>query len=50
MEGIDHIHVIQVGGGRLIGQVHRVLQGQVPDGEGLKLGIAGMVMPRLCSW
>ena len=40
MEGVDHVHVVQVGGGRLIGQVHRVLQGQVPDGEGLKLGVA----------
>ena len=40
MEGVDHVHVVQIGGGRLVGQVHRVLQGQVPDGEGLELGVA----------
>ena len=40
VEGVDHVHVVQVGGGRLVGQVHRVLQGQVPDGEGLELGVA----------
>ena len=45
MEGVDHVHVVQVGGGRLVGQVHRVLEGQVPDGEGLKLGIAGSDAP-----
>ena len=42
MEGVDHVDIVQVGGGGLIGQVHRVLQGQVPDGEGLKLGVAGL--------
>ena len=29
MEGVDHVHVIQVGGGSLVGQVDRVLQGNV---------------------
>ena len=38
--GVDHVHVVQIRGGGLIGQVHRVLEGQVPDGEGLKLGVA----------
>ena len=41
MEGVDHVHIVQVRRGGLIGQVHRMLQGQVPDGEGLKLGVAG---------
>ena len=45
MEGVDHIHVVEVGGGRLIGQVHRMLQGQVPNGEGLELGIARIDAP-----
>ena len=40
MEGVDHIHIVEVGSGGLIGQIHRVLQGQVPDGEGLILGVA----------
>ena len=40
MEGVDHVHVVQVRGGRLIGQVHRVLERQVPDREGLKLRVA----------
>ena len=45
VEGVDHVHIPQIGGGRLIGQVHRVLEGQVPDGEGLKLGVARLDPP-----
>ena len=41
MERVDHVHVREVGSGRLVGQVHRMLQRQIPDGERLKLGIAG---------
>ena len=37
---VEHVDVFQVRGGRLVGQVHRVRQRQVPDGEGLKLGVA----------
>ena len=40
VEGVDHVYVVEVGGGRLVGQIHRMLQGQVPDGEGLVLGVA----------
>ena len=40
MEGINHVHVVEVGRGRLIGQVHRVLERQVPDREGLELRVA----------
>ena len=45
MEGVDHVHVVQVRGGGLVGQVHRMLQRQVPDGEGLELGIARVHAP-----
>ena len=40
MEGVDHIYVVKVGGRRLVGEVHGVLERQVPDGEGLKLRVA----------
>ena len=45
MEGVDHVHVVQIGGGGLVCQIDGVLQGQVPDGEGLKLGVAGHDAP-----
>ena len=45
MEWVDHVDVIEVCGSRLIGQVDRMLQRQVPDREGLKLGIAGLDAP-----
>ena len=45
MEGVNHVHVVEVGGGGLVGQVYRVVQGQVPDGERLKLGVAGLYPP-----
>ena len=40
MEGVDHVHVVEVGRRRLVGEIHRVLEGEVPDGERLVLGIA----------
>ena len=42
MEGIDHIDVVQVSRCRLISQVDGVVEGQVPDREGLELGVAGL--------
>ena len=45
MEGVDHVHVVQVSGSGLIGEVDRVLEGQVPDGEGLELGVARLDAP-----
>ena len=42
MEGVDHVHVVEVGGRGLIGEVHRVLERQVPDGERLKLRVPGL--------
>ena len=41
VEGIDHVDIAQVHGGSFIGHIDRVAQRQVPDGEGLKLGIPG---------
>ena len=40
MEGVDHVHVVKVGGRGLVGEVHGVLERQVPYGEGLKLRVA----------
>ena len=40
MEVVDHVDVLEVGGGGLVGEVDGVLEGQIPDGEGLKLGVA----------
>ena len=40
MEGVYHVHIVEVGGGRLVGEVYRVLEGNVPDREGLELCIA----------
>ena len=45
MERIDHVHIVQVGGSGLVGQIHGMLQRQVPDGEGLIFGIAGVDAP-----
>ena len=42
MPGVDHIHIVQVCGGCLIRQIDGVLQRQIPHGEGLELGIAGL--------
>ena len=42
VEGVDHVHVVQVRRGRLVGQVDRVLERQVPHREGLKLGVSGL--------
>ena len=42
VEGVDHIDVVEVGSGRLIGQVHRMLERQIPDGEGLELGVSSL--------
>ena len=39
MEGINHVDVVKVGGGRLVGNVHRVIQRNVPDREGLPLRV-----------
>ena len=40
MEGVDHVDVVQVSRGCLVGEVDRMLQREVPDREGLKFGIA----------
>ena len=39
MEGIDHIDVVEIRRRRFISHIDRVAQGQVPDREGLELGV-----------
>ena len=34
VEGVDHVHIVEIRRGRLVGQVDRVLQGQPPPGRG----------------
>ena len=45
VEGVYHVHIVQVRGSRLIGKIHRMIQWDVPDGEGLKLRIACVIAP-----
>ena len=42
MEGVNHIHVLQIRSSGLIGHIHGMLQGQIPNGEGFKLSIASL--------
>jgi len=41
MERVNHVHIVKVGRGCLIGYVYGMVQGQVPDGECLELGVTG---------
>ena len=36
------VHIAQVRSGGFVGDIHRMLQRQVPDGEGLKFCVAGL--------
>ena len=40
MEGVNHIHIIQIRRCRLVCQINRVAQGNIPNGEGFKFRIA----------
>ena len=40
MEGIDHVDIVQIRRGSLVGQIDRVLERQIPDREGLEFRIA----------
>ena len=42
MEGVNHIDIVKVGCGCLVGDIHGVLERQIPHGEGLKLGISSL--------
>ena len=42
MEGVNHVYVVEVGRGSLVGDVDRMLQRQAPDREGFELGVAGL--------
>ena len=41
MEGVDHVDVIQIRGRGFIGQIDGMLQGKVPNREGLEFGVTG---------
>ena len=45
MEGIDHVDVVQVCCRRLVSDIDGMAQGQIPDGEGLELGVSGLDAP-----
>ena len=40
VEGVDHVHVVEIDGRSLVGEVHGVAQRQIPDRERLELGVA----------
>ena len=42
MVAVYHVDVLKVHGSGLVGDVHRVLERQVPHGEGLELGVASL--------
>ena len=45
MERIDHIDVVQVGGSRFVRQIDRMLERNVPDGEGFEFCVSGADSP-----
>ena len=49
MERVNHVDIVQVGGSSFVSKVDVVLEGNVPDGECFKFGVAAL-MPRLYSW
>ena len=40
MEGVNHVDIAEVGSSGFVSHIDRVLQRQIPHGEGLKLGVA----------
>ena len=42
MERVNHVHIVQVGCGSLVGDVDGVLERHIPYGEGLELSVAGL--------
>ena len=40
VEVVNHVDVIQVHGGRLVGDIYGVIQRKIPDREGLKLCVS----------
>ena len=45
MEGVYHVHVVEVGRSSLIGDIHGVTERKVPYREGLEFGIACIYSP-----
>ena len=42
VERVDHVYVVEIGCGSLIGDVDGMLEGQIPDREGLEFCISGL--------
>ena len=42
MEGVNHINILQIRRSSLISHVYRMLQRQIPDGEGFEFSITGL--------
>ena len=40
MEGVDHVHIVEIGGSRFVSEVDGMLEREVPDRKSLKFGIA----------
>ena len=45
MERVNHVYVVQVGGGSFVCYVNRVLQRKVPHREGLEFCVTGFYAP-----
>ena len=45
MEWVDHVDIVEVGCGSFVCYVYRVLEREIPDREGLELGVAGFDAP-----
>ena len=39
MEGVNHVHIVEVSSRSLVGDIHRMFERQIPDRESLKFGI-----------
>ena len=42
MEGVNHINVLQISRSSLVSHIYRMLQRQIPDGEGFEFSITGL--------
>ena len=45
MEGVDHIHIVQIRRGGFVSQVDGMTQRQIPDGECFKFRVSGFYTP-----
>ena len=42
MERVYHVHIVEVGGRRLVCDIDRMLEGETPHRESLEFGISGL--------